>query len=197
MKRLEAALLAGLMFAMLVTIGADFEADCAALRGQVLRMHILAESDLPADQQNKLAVRDALLAQSGGLFAGADNVQQATALAEAHLAELQATAEQTLRQRGCTAPVQVTLAEADFATRVYEKGTLPAGRYRALQVTIGGGQGHNWWCVMYPPLCVPAAAAPTEAQRQVEQLDSRTGYRMGFALVELWEALAQKLQPTP
>ncbi len=197
MKRFETTLLAGLILSLLVTVGADFSADCAAVRGQVLRLHILAASDSETDQQNKLAVRDALLAQSGELFCSARNVEQAAALAQDHLEELEMVAEQTLRQRGCGAAVQAELKEETFDTRVYEKGTLPAGQYRTLRVIIGEGEGHNWWCVMYPPLCIPTAAAPTVAEQQVDKLDDRPGYRMGFALVELWESAVQKLkQPT-
>ena len=68
LKRLESALLAGLMISLVITLWADFSQDCAAVRGQVLRLHVLAASDSPADQQNKLAVRDAILAQSSGWF---------------------------------------------------------------------------------------------------------------------------------
>lgn len=197
MKRLEAALLAGLILSLLITIGADFAAGCAAVRGQVLRLHILAETDSAADQQNKLAVRDALLAQSGETFAAAQSLEEALAATNGQLEALRQTAEQTLRARGCGAAVRVELCEESFSTRTYEAGTLPAGRYHALRVTIGEGRGQNWWCVMYPPLCIPTAAAPTPAQQQVEALDDRTGYQMGFALVELWETLAQKIAPDP
>lgn len=197
MKRMEAALLAGLILSLVITIGADFAADCATVRGQVLRLHVLAASDSGVDQRNKLAVRDALLLESGGLFASAQTVDQAIALTNEHLEQIKAVAEQTLRSRGCDAEVRVTLCDEPFSTRVYEKGTLPAGTYHSLRVTIGEGKGQNWWCVMYPPLCIPTAAAPTTAQKQVDELDDRPGYRMGFALVELWEKAAQKLGKLP
>ena len=194
MKRLEAALLAGLILSLIITVGADFSADCAAVRSQVLRLHILAESDNEYDQRNKLAVRDALLACSEELFAPAKTVEQAVALAEKQLEQIEKVARQTLEKRGCDADVSVQLCRETFLTRTYEKGTLPAGNYHSLRVTIGEGKGKNWWCVMYPPLCIPAAAAPTNAQTAVEQLDDRPGYRMGFALVELWETARLKLQ---
>lgn len=197
MKRMEAALLAGLILSLVITIGADFAADCAAVRGQVLRLHVLAASDSALDQSNKLAVRDALLLESGELFATANGVEEAIALTQNNLEQMKKAAEETLRSRGCNAGVTVTLCDEAFTTRVYEKGTLPAGQYHSLKVTIGEGEGRNWWCVMYPPLCIPTAVAPDPAQQQVDELDDRPGYRMGFALVELWEMAAQKLGHRP
>jgi len=194
LKRLEAALLAGLILSLIFTIGFDFFGDCAAVRGQVLRLHILAASDSNADQQNKLAVRDALLLESQELFHTAGSVDQAMALAGQNLSRLQQKARQTLQSRGCYDRVTVELCDQGFSTRVYEKGTLPAGQYHSLKITIGEGRGKNWWCVMYPPLCIPTAAAPGSAEKQVDELDDRPGYRMGFALVELWEKATRNLR---
>jgi stage II sporulation protein R len=194
LKRLEAALLAGLILSLVITIGADFAADCAAVRGQVLRLHVLAETDSTAHQRDKLAVRDALLQETRGLFASAQGVEEAVALAEGRLPQMEAAAEQALRIRGCKADVTVALCKEEFSTREYERGTMPAGVYHSLKVTIGEGKGKNWWCVMYPPLCLPTAAAPGSAEKQVDELDDRPGYRMGFALVELWEKAARNLR---
>ncbi|MBP0963343.1 MAG: stage II sporulation protein R, partial [Oscillospiraceae bacterium] len=123
MKRMEAALLAGLILSLVITIGADFAADCSAVRGQVLRLHVLAASDSALDQSNKLAVRDALLLESGELFTTANGVEEAIALTQDNLERMRVVAEDTLRSRGCNAEVKVTLCDEAFSTRVYEKGT--------------------------------------------------------------------------
>ena len=124
----------------------------------VIRLHILADSDSTADQTAKLLVRDALLAQAGDWIpAGADYDVGCAALTE-KLPEIQAAAETALRQNGNPDSVRVSFAPAMFPARQYGRITLPAGEYRALRVEIGEAEGQNWWCVMYPAMCVPAAA---------------------------------------
>ena len=196
MKRLEAALLAGLIVSLVVTVGADFSVRAGQVRSEVLRLHVLAASDDPVDQAHKLAVRDSLLAKSGELFASAQDVEQAIVQAGEHLEEIEQTARQTLRRRGCADKVSARVVTTGFDTRSYGGNTLPAGQYRALQVVIGEGKGHNWWCVMYPPLCLPAACKQEE-QSGLEDIDRLTqgpDYRMGFAVVELWEKACDLLR---
>lgn len=186
-RRMEAALLAGLLLAAAAAPCADFASACAGVRQQVLRLHVLANSDSPCDQQHKLAVRDALLAQSGALFGGAEDFAQARQLAEQNLALLEQTARRTLRSRGCSHGVRAELVPHGFATRSYGALTLPAGEYLALRVVIGEGEGQNWWCVMYPPLCLPAAAGQPQTDPALQELNSAPAHRVGFAVVELWQ----------
>lgn len=127
------------------------------LRNSVLRLHILADSDSESDQQLKLMVRDALLDHSEEIFGDADSLEDAEANAQEKLGLIEEIAEETLRENGCTDKVSAELADMHFDERVYGDITMPAGNYRALRVTIGSAQGRNWWCVMYPPLCLPAA----------------------------------------
>ena len=126
----------------------------------MLRLHILANSDSEKDQQLKLMVRDELLER--GLFNGAADLDEAERIAKARMSEIVRTAESVLRRNGCMDRVSAELADADFDERVYGDITMPAGRYRALRIMIGDARGHNWWCVMYPPLCLPAACEETE-----------------------------------
>ena len=128
-----------------------------SLRGSVLRLHILADSDSDEDQELKLLVRDELLRNSGELFGEADSLEEAEAAAAEKLPEIEALAEKTLRRRGCFDKVTAEIADVEFDERVYGDITMPAGTYRALRIKIGKAEGHNWWCVMYPPLCLPAA----------------------------------------
>lgn len=129
------------------------------LRGSVLRLHILANSDSEEDQRLKLCVRDALLEKSDELFGDSDSLEEAEAAAQAAIPGIIKTAEDTLRSQGCTSKVKAELTDMHFDERTYGDITMPAGDYRALRVTIGAAEGHNWWCVMYPPLCIPSASA--------------------------------------
>lgn len=159
MKKInELIIAAGLILTILVSNTVTFIRDgrrLDALRGSVLRLHILADSDSDRDQQLKLTVRDALL--TSGVLEGADSLSDAEAIAGEKLPEIERIAETVLREQGCSLPVTAELADVEFDKRVYGDITMPAGTYRALRVKIGSAQGHNWWCVMYPPLCIPAA----------------------------------------
>ena len=124
----------------------------------VIRLHIPADSDSTADQTAKLLVRDALLAHAGEWIpAGADFAESCSAV-RAHLPEIRQTALSALQDAGCAASVRVSFGEMSFPERSYGSFTLPAGDYTALRVEIGSGEGQNWWCVMYPALCLPAAS---------------------------------------
>ena len=184
-ERLDRALILGLMLAALLLPLWNFWKECGQIRQEVFRLHILAASDSDQDQQNKLAVRDALLAESETLFEGASTLSQAELQASEKLREIERIAETTLKQRGCGDPVKAELVHMYFGTRVYEDVTLPAGEYDALRLTIGKGQGQNWWCVMFPPLCVGAAADPDpELTQEIRDLSQQQPYRLSFAVVE-------------
>lgn len=138
----------------------------AALCADTLRLHIRADSDSIADQTDKLAVRDAILAE---LDARCTAATQPDALrwAAGHLPELEWTALQTLARRGVFSTVRLKLVEMYFDTTRYATGTLPAGRYQALRIDLGANDHHgqNWWCVLYPGLCRSACggyAIPAE-----------------------------------
>ncbi len=120
----------------------------------VIRLHILAESDSEEDQANKLLVRDAVLEKYGTALSGYATREEAAAAAEQLLPQIRITAVETLRGAGCVADVQVTLTEEEYPRREYAAFALPAGTYLSLRVLIGDAAGQNWWCVLYPPLCL-------------------------------------------
>lgn len=191
--RLDAALVGGLLLAMLLSPLAGFGQQCAQVRGEVLRLHILANSDSPADQALKLRVRDAVLAETGALFSAAGSLPEACAMAAESLPAIEETARRVLRAEGCRLPVRAELTEMYFSTRQYGENTLPAGEYNALRLTIGEAKGQNWWCVMFPPLCIPAAAGAEESgesretTQRIEALNEEPHYRLAFATVEWLE----------
>ena len=187
-RRLDAALGAGLLLAMLITPLAGFGQRCAQVRQEVLRLHILANSDSEADQALKLRVRDAVLEETGGLFAAAGTLEEAQAAALENLPAIEAAARRALAEAGSDAPVKAELTRMYFNTREYgEDTTLPAGEYQALRLSIGEARGRNWWCVMFPPLCVPAAEAAVEgqeskaAEEDIEALNQEPHYQIGRA----------------
>ncbi len=154
---------AGLILTILISNMSSFISDGRKLddlRGSVLRLHILANSDSDRDQQLKLKVRDRLL--ESGIFKSAESLSEAESIAEASMDKITDIAEGVLRENGCADKVTAELADVDFGDRTYGDITMPSGRYRALRIKIGSAEGHNWWCVMYPPLCLPAAC-DTEA----------------------------------
>ena len=123
----------------------------------VIRLHIIAASDAKEDQALKLSVRDAVLSVYGSALTSYPDRDSAAAAAREMLPGIHSLAERTLRAAGCDKPVSVTLTEEDYPTRDYETFSLPAGRYLSLRVLIGEAEGQNWWCVLYPPLCLDTA----------------------------------------
>ncbi|MBQ8174709.1 MAG: stage II sporulation protein R [Clostridia bacterium] len=126
----------------------------------VVRLHILAASDSEEDQADKLAVRDALLATYGAEL-DYKNEADAAARIEALLPAIKTLAEETLAARGSNAPVTVTFTDENYPERTYGDLHFPAGTYHSLRILIGEGEGKNWWCVLFPPLCVGAATEET------------------------------------
>lgn len=191
--RRELAVLAGLLLALCLSNFMGFASACADVREDTLRLHILANSDSEEDQALKLAVRDAILAEAGGLFAAGQTKQEALDAARQSLPMLRAIAEETLRAHGCTDTVSVRLEELYFDTREYDDFTLPAGRYDAVRIEIGAHEGKNWFCVLFPPLCLPAASdegalgEDAPAYSEAEQNAIHSPYRIRFAAVELLE----------
>ncbi|MEG1943088.1 MAG: stage II sporulation protein R [Angelakisella sp.] len=197
-NRLDCALVFGLILAMLLTPLCRFGTECRQVEKEVLRLHILANSDTPHDQAVKLAVRDAVLAGTGEMFASVESLADAEAAVTENLALIEALAAEELVRRGEAPQVTAELRNMYFNTRYYDNATMPAGRYEALRLTIGEGEGKNWWCVVFPPLCVEVAAKEkTPLTDKLEKLDARPSYKLAFASVELVEEICEKLRSVP
>lgn len=198
-KRLEYSMLIGLIFSVLMGSTAAFGAQCDTVRQDVVRLHILANSDSQEDQALKLQVRDAVLAEAAHLFQPAGDQAEACRQLEEELPALEALARRTLQAAGCEDEVEAQVVNMYFSTRSYDGFDLPAGRYDALRINIGEGAGHNWWCVVYPPLCVTAAQPESETTQQARQevlaLGQTPVYKPKLAVVELWENLREKTTP--
>ncbi|MDY2509721.1 MAG: stage II sporulation protein R [Ruminococcus callidus] len=195
MKKWEAALLIGVLCTFLFTSFFQTAETVTDLQQHVLRMHILANSDSEEDQELKYQVRDALLAEAESLFGtdAPESREELKATAAAHLSDMETIAKRVIQENGYSYPVQAELVTMDFTERTYEDLTMPAGTYEAIRITIGEAAGKNWWCVMYPPLCIPVAEevavedAKAEAYFTKEEQDvlyHPERYRVKLKLVE-------------
>ena len=174
----------------------SFENQCAQVREQTVRLHVVANSDSSDDQNVKLLVRDAILAYTASSIGDSGKKTQALNNMQAQLEQIQAVADDVLRQNGKEYISAVYLTNEYFSTREYEGFTMPAGRYDALRIELGEADGRNWWCVAFPPLCYGSAAAPEpDTARQITgeiTLIETTGMRPAFRTVELFEELRER-----
>ena len=201
------ALLLAFVFILLSLMPTSGE---SGIYGRMIRLHILAESDSEADQTVKLLVRDRILEiaeayeNSGELTASA-GIAEAKSFVEEHLGELKDAATDVLRANGSQSEVTVTLSEEYYETRKYDGFSLPAGRYLSLRILIGKAEGKNWWCVLYPPLCISSAKVSAKDKLKTagftpDQIgfiteSNNPGYRIRFRIVELLGELKNLLFP--
>lgn len=187
-----------LAVAVFMAVGTALERQQQALAGQLIRLHVVANSDSAQDQSIKQDVRDAVLREAEIIMAPAESQAEAKALLRNQLDFLEDTANQTLSDLGCREDAKVSLKRELFGTRTYETFSLPGGYYDALRVEIGSGQGKNWWCVVYPQLCSAATVDNTTAvaamgglsQDQVAMVTGETPeYQFKFKTLELLEDL--------
>ena len=200
LRRWELALLVGVAAALLAGVWLDREQ--AALSDKVIRLHVIANSDTEADQALKLRVRDRILEEAAGYFQAGQTVEEAAAELTEYLPALAEAGAQVVREAGYDYPVSASLEpNVWFPTKTYTDFSLPAGSYTALRIVIGEGEGRNWWCVVFPPLCTAAACQWQDAGRAagLEEDDlslmaeEDAGYELRFRSVELWEMLRQWL----
>lgn len=196
MKKIEWSVLIALVFTILFGSVTTFAAECSQIREDVLRLHILANSDSEEDQALKLKVRDRILLEMGDVFETPETLEDAETAASKHLDEIREIAQQEVYDNGYDYPVHAELVNMYFTTREYETFTLPAGMYDAVRITIGDAEGKNWWCVLYPPLCLPAAQSEETLEQALgeEETDLVTRnpqYEVRFAVVEWFENLKQ------
>ncbi len=200
-RTISAALGLGLCITLAVSAIA-FDRTAGEVKDSLLRLHIIANSDSETDQQLKIKVRDRLL-KEGKLFLGdSENLDRAKQAAEQSLDELAWAAEDELRKNGCDLNVSASLTKAEFDTRTYGSVTLPAGEYDALQVIIGEGKGKNWWCVMFPPMCVSAGCQVQSDGDSLKDVLSEDGaelvsggekYKVKFKAAEIYETVRSTL----
>lgn len=189
MKGIEGILAIGLIMTMMTSMVNRTVVTGNEIRSETLRLHIIANSDSDADQALKLKVRDRVLEATGELFADVSGKTEALSAAEYSADDIKAITEEVIAEEGFDYSVQVDVTQMWFETRKYENFALPAGDYDAVRIIIGDGEGKNWWCVMYPSLCVPGAEENIEKYGENIKFITGSGCEIRFAIIELAEQL--------
>ncbi len=187
----------GMTAALLLGAFSDFSQQCEDVQHSVLRLHIPANSDSETDQALKLQLRDMLLERFGSTLAECDSLEEAYINTETLLPEIDAAADRFLSDNGAEYSAKAELVNMYFPTRKYDNITLPAGNYDALRVTLGSGSGQNWWCVMYPSLCLSAVSDEITEELMSDEdsalypflSDEPVQIEVRFALFEFFEGL--------
>lgn len=177
----------------------SFANECDEIRQSVLRLHILANSDSKEDQALKLKVRDAVLKEGSDIFNNASDRETAQQRIEKNSDRLVAIAKRVIEENGYDYDVQIKFSNEFFNTRTYDDVTLPAGMYDAVRILIGSGEGKNWWCVMFPPMCLPAAESSAQiddvlTENEVKIVKSNPEYEVRFKIVEVFEKIKNSIR---
>ena len=195
MKLLKTELAALIAFIICISLSTyKLDGECDRIRESILRLHVIAASDSEADQKIKLQLRDELLIKGEEIFSLSATKKEAEQKLSDGLSLMQQAADEFLKKEGYPLKAEVHLEKSYFPTRRYDSFTLPAGFYDALKVTIGSGEGQNWWCVMFPALCLPAAEKSTDGfdgiltDRELEIITDEK-YEVRLWLVEKWQQM--------
>lgn len=174
-----------------------FSYNCQTIRNDVIRLHILANSDSDDDQQLKLAVRDNILSEYTDIFENTDNSETAREKLQSELKSLNNIAQKTVSAYGYDYKTEILITDEYFSTRVYDNITMPAGKYTALKIVIGEGEGKNWWCVLFPSICLPAAEGNSVDDvfsiSQQNIIGNSDKYEIRFKIFEYIELLKNRI----
>ena len=197
LKAIDISVFVTLIICIIATI--SFENDCKGIREDVLRLHVIANSDKEYDQELKLKVRDAVLKSGKTIFSGSEDIISAENRIAVSKNILLNSARETIQSLGYNYDVKIELSRSYFPTRTYDDITLPAGYYKAVRIIIGEGKGKNWWCIMFPPLCLPAATNKKDiidgflTEKEMKIVTSSPEYEVRFWLVEKYYELKNSI----
>ncbi len=191
-RKWELSLLIALCLSL--CLGTWAQAKQETISGSLVRLHVLAVSDDDTEQSIKLNVRDAVLSYISPKLKDAEGSAQAQEIIRAELKGIKNAAESAAEGRAVT----VTLSEEYYPSRSYEGFSLPAGNYQSLRVVLGEGKGHNWWCVVFPPLCISAAEQSAAVESMSDDVkgivSDADGCLIKFRIVELWGELMEAVK---
>ena len=196
LKAIDISVFVTLIICIVATV--SFENNCKGIREEILRLHVIANSDEDYDQELKLKVRDAVLMSGKAVFSGSEDIISAEGKIAEKTDVLKSAAEETIKNLGYDYDVQIELKRSYFPTRIYDSLTLPAGYYKAVRIIIGEGKGKNWWCIMFPPLCLPAATDNREViseyldEKEMDIVTANPKYEVRFWLIEKYYDIKNK-----
>ncbi|MCH5315507.1 MAG: stage II sporulation protein R [Eubacterium sp.] len=181
-----------LVFTLVSSIIQPIIENSQSITDKVFRLHIVANSDSAEDQSTKLKLRDFILISTQDLF-NADTLDENVLIAKDNLDVLKINCEKYLKSIGCNDSVQIEVTEEYFDTRVYDDFTLPAGIYNSLRLEIGEGRGHNWWCIIFPSVCLSSCSKSLEEYLNDDEMKIiESGYSPKFKIVEIYQKLKNK-----
>jgi len=204
-KIIFASLLLGFLFTSVVTYSVTYSEEIQkGIAKEVLRFHVLANSDMDYDQKLKLKVRDEILSKYHDELKNCKNVDETKRFFEENIDGVINTAKDVIHKEGFDYDVKAFVGKSVFPTKKYGDISFPAGEYDALRIEIGGARGKNWWCVMFPPLCFVDVSHNSVAQSSKDELENilteeeygivansqnDNSFKVKFKIVELWEEL--------
>ena len=197
LKFIEKSIISGLLITFLFNL-TTFANNCDDLSSKVLRLHIIANSDSKTDQDLKIKVRDKIIEKSGAFLESAKDKESAQTLVLNNLENLQEIAVSEIKQQGFNYSVNSEITNMYFPTRKYDYITLPAGHYDALRLIIGEGKGKNWWCVIFPQMCLGCAKKYTDTDivfnsSEKDIISNGEKYEIKFKIVEWFYSLKDKI----
>lgn len=196
-RALEWAIIFGFLCSVFCSF-ADFDASCEELRNGVLRLHIVANSNSKEDQSLKLQIRDRILEISDSVFETDSNLDEAIKTAKQNLAIYENKANEVIKEAGFNYTATARIGKAFFDTRVYDDFTLPSGYYDSLIIELGEAKGKNWWCVIFPGICVPtekhAALSDSVGKKGTQIAENSNNYIIRFKTVEIYEKIKKSFK---
>lgn len=188
-----------LTLSLLCIAGAFATETSSNISSKLIRLHVIANSDSKEDQALKLLVRDSILTAVSDMTKGCRDLTEARVVVSENLDTLRAIALNVINANGFSYDAKAELSTEYFPTKTYDSFALPAGKYEALRIMIGNANGQNWWCVLFPPVCVSAAEAKSEfenaglSEDEINFVTSdETEYKLKFKIVEIIENIADK-----
>lgn len=193
MKTLEKSLIISFLFAIILNFTV-FANNCDNLSKKVLRLHIIANSDCKADQNLKLKIRDKIIEESGEILDNAENKTSAKEIILKNLESINSIALKEIKSQGFDYSVKTEIVNMYFPTKKYGEVIFPAGKYDALRISIGRGKGQNWWCVIFPQLCLGSAKKSANidtvlSNSEKEVINNSEKYEIKFKFVEWFYAI--------
>lgn len=197
-NKLEISILVGFILSLLIfSVFSNFLKNCENIRNNTLRLHIKANSDNKIDQSLKLKVKNEVVEKTSYIFKNSNSKEDSKGIIKENLNYIENIAQQKVLDEGFNYKVTAEIKPTYFNTRIYENFTMPAGTYDALSIDIGTGNGQNWWCVLYPPLCLPSATKVNNddvieknyTNGEIDILENKPKYEFKFKFVEIFEGI--------